>query len=94
MGGVARRTRETMLLAEAAGFDVVLVETVGVGQSETAVEDMTDLFVLLHTSLSGIFNNAMVERVGADAFVAKFLPAELAEQVAGHLSQVAMPHAG
>ena len=47
LGGVARRTRESMLLAEAASFDVVLVETVGVGQSETAVADMTDLFVLL-----------------------------------------------
>jgi len=47
LGGVARRTRESMLVAEAAGFDVVLVETVGVGQSETAVSDMTDLFVLL-----------------------------------------------
>jgi LAO/AO transport system kinase len=47
LGGVARRTRESLLLAEAAGFDVVLVETVGVGQSETAVADMTDLFVLL-----------------------------------------------
>jgi len=47
LGGVARRTRESMLLAEAAGFDVVVVETVGVGQSETAVADMTDLFVLL-----------------------------------------------
>ena len=47
LGGVARRTRECLLLAEASGFDVVLVETVGVGQSETAVADMTDLFVLL-----------------------------------------------
>ena len=47
LGGVARRTRESLLLAEAAAFDVVLVETVGVGQSETAVADMTDLFVLL-----------------------------------------------
>ncbi len=47
MGGVARRTREAMLLCEAAGFDVVIVETVGVGQSETAVADMVDLFVLL-----------------------------------------------
>jgi LAO/AO transport system kinase len=47
LGGVARRTREAMLLAEAAGFDVVLVETVGVGQSEIAVADMVDLFVLL-----------------------------------------------
>ncbi len=47
LGGVARRTREAMLLCEAAGFDVVLVETVGVGQSETAVAAMTDLFALL-----------------------------------------------
>jgi LAO/AO transport system kinase len=47
LGGVARRTREAMLLVEASGFDVVLVETVGVGQSETAVADMVDLFVLL-----------------------------------------------
>jgi len=47
LGGVARRTREAALLCEAAGFDVVLVETVGVGQSETAVADMVDCFVLL-----------------------------------------------
>lgn len=47
LGGVARRTREASLACEAAGFDVVLVETVGVGQSETAVADMVDLFVLL-----------------------------------------------
>ncbi len=47
LGGVARHTRETMLLVEAAGFDIVMVETVGVGQSETAVAEMTDLFLLL-----------------------------------------------
>jgi len=47
LGGVARRTREAMLLSEAAGFDVVLVETVGVGQAETAVADMVDMFLLL-----------------------------------------------
>ena len=47
LGGVARRTREAMLVCEAAGFDVILVETVGVGQSETAVADMVDLFLLL-----------------------------------------------
>lgn len=47
LGGVARRTRESMLLCEAAGFDVVLVETVGVGQSEIAVSEMVDTFVLL-----------------------------------------------
>ncbi|HJP05007.1 MAG: methylmalonyl Co-A mutase-associated GTPase MeaB [Gammaproteobacteria bacterium] len=47
LGGVARRTRETMLAVEAAGFDVVLVETVGVGQSETTVSRMTDMFILM-----------------------------------------------
>ena len=47
LGGVARRTREAMLLCEAAGFDVVVVETVGVGQSETTVAEMVDLFCLL-----------------------------------------------
>jgi len=47
LGGVARRTREAMLLCEAAGFDVVIVETVGVGQSEVAVAGMVDLFAVL-----------------------------------------------
>src|SRR5260370_8153102 len=47
LGGVARRTREAMLLVEAAGFDTVLVETGGVGQSETAVADMVDMFIVL-----------------------------------------------
>ena len=47
LGGVAARTRETILVCEAAGFDVILVETVGVGQSETAVADMTDFFLFL-----------------------------------------------
>lgn len=47
LGGVAARTRETLLLMEAAGYDVVLIETVGVGQSETVVADMTDTFVVL-----------------------------------------------
>lgn len=47
LGGVARRTREALTCCEAAGFDVVLVETVGVGQSETAVADMVDVFVLV-----------------------------------------------
>src|SRR6266540_3306557 len=47
LGGVAAKTREAMLVCEAAGFDVVLVETVGIGQSETAVADMTDFFLVL-----------------------------------------------
>jgi len=47
LGGVTRRSREALILCEAAGFDVIIVETVGVGQSETRVADMTDMFVLL-----------------------------------------------
>ena len=53
LGGVARRTREATALCEAAGFDVVLIETVGVGQSETMVAEMADLFVLLLAPAGG-----------------------------------------
>nr|WP_221276859.1 methylmalonyl Co-A mutase-associated GTPase MeaB [Deinobacterium chartae] len=53
LGGVARRTREAMVACEAAGFDVILVETVGVGQSEVAVASMTDVFVLLMLPTAG-----------------------------------------
>lgn len=53
LGGVARRTREAVQLCEAAGFDVVLIETVGVGQSETVVAEMSDLFVLLLAPAGG-----------------------------------------
>jgi LAO/AO transport system kinase len=53
LGGVAARTRETMLLCEAAGYDIVLVETVGVGQSEIAVSDMTDFFLVLALAGAG-----------------------------------------
>ena len=53
LGGVAGKTREAMLLCEAAGFDVIIVETVGVGQSETAVAGMTDVFVLLQLPNAG-----------------------------------------
>jgi LAO/AO transport system kinase len=53
LGGVAEKTREAMLVCEAAGFDVVIVETVGVGQSETAVAGMTDMFVLLQLPNAG-----------------------------------------
>ena len=53
LGGVARATRETILVCEAAGFDVVLVETVGVGQSETLVADMVDFFLVLMLSGAG-----------------------------------------
>ena len=53
LGGVARKTRETIILCEAAGFDTILVETVGVGQSETAVHSMVDFFLLLMLAGSG-----------------------------------------
>ena len=53
LGGVARRTREVVALCEAAGFDVVLIETVGVGQSETLVAEMSDLFILLLAPAGG-----------------------------------------
>ena len=53
LGGVAEKTREVMLVCEAAGYDVVIVETVGVGQSEAAVASMTDLFVLLQLPNAG-----------------------------------------
>ncbi|MBU3543238.1 methylmalonyl Co-A mutase-associated GTPase MeaB [Polynucleobacter sp. MWH-Loch1C5] len=53
LGGVAEKTREVMLMAEAAGHDVVIVETVGVGQSETAVANMTDMFTLLQLPNAG-----------------------------------------
>jgi len=63
LGGVAERTRETILLCEAAGFDVVLVETVGVGQSEITAAGMTDLFVLLQLPNAGDDLQAMKKGV-------------------------------
>ena len=53
LGGVARKTRETIILCEAAGFDTIFIETVGVGQSETAVHSMADMFMLLQISGAG-----------------------------------------
>lgn len=53
LGGVANRTREAMLLCEAAGYDVIIIETVGVGQSEVAVKDMVDFFLLLNIAGAG-----------------------------------------
>ncbi len=53
LGGVARKTRETIMLCEAAGYDMILIETVGVGQSETAVHSMTDFFLLLKLAGAG-----------------------------------------
>lgn len=71
LGGVARRTREVMALCEAAGFDVILVETVGVGQSETVVADMTDQFLALALPGAGdelqAVKRGLLERVDAVA---------------------------
>ena len=53
LGGVARKTRETIILCEAAGFDVIIVETVGVGQSETVVKSMVDFFLLIMLAGAG-----------------------------------------
>ena len=53
LGGVARKTRESIILCEAAGYDIILIETVGVGQSETAVHSMTDFFLLLKLAGAG-----------------------------------------
>jgi LAO/AO transport system kinase len=53
LGGVARKTRETTLLCEAAGFDIIIIETVGVGQSETAVHSMVDFFLLIQIAGAG-----------------------------------------
>ena len=53
LGGVARKTREAIILCEAAGYDVIIIETVGVGQSETAVHSMTDFFLLLKLAGAG-----------------------------------------
>lgn len=53
LGGVARKTRETMVVCEAAGFDTIFIETVGVGQSETAVHSMVDIFLMLQISGAG-----------------------------------------
>ncbi|MEO6410464.1 MAG: methylmalonyl Co-A mutase-associated GTPase MeaB, partial [Burkholderiaceae bacterium] len=63
LGGVAEKTREAMLVCEAAGFDVIVVETVGVGQSETAVAAMTDVFVLLQLPNAGDDLQAMKKGV-------------------------------
>ena len=66
LGGVAERTREAMLVCEAAGYDIVIVETVGVGQSETAVASMTDMFVLMQLPNAGDCRFALADADGFD----------------------------
>jgi LAO/AO transport system kinase len=92
LGGVAEKTREAMLVCEAAGFDVVLVETVGVGQSETAVAGMTDFFVLLQLPNAGDDLQAMKKGIMelADIVVVNKadLDAAAAARAANHLAGV------
>ena len=81
LGGVARKTRETIVLCEAAGFDTILVETVGVGQSETAAHSMVDYFLLLQVTgtgdeLQGIKRGIMEMADGIRNTLALFPPSE------------------
>jgi len=100
LGGVAQKTREAMLLCQAAGFDVLLIETVGVGQSETAVKDMVDFFLLLMLSgagdeLQGIKKGIMEM---ADALVitkadgSNLVQAQKAQQTYQNALHLAQPH--
>ena len=97
LGGVADKTREALLLCEAAGYDVVLVETVGVGQSETAVAGMTDCFVLLQLPNAGDDLQAIKKGVVELADLVVFNKADIdpaaAELAAGQMrSALAMLH--
>lgn len=92
LGGVAEKTREAMLLFEAAGFDVIIVETVGVGQSETMVAGMVDLFVLLQLVNAGDDLQAIKKGIVEIADLVVFNKADLDEQAA-HLAQLQMTSA-
>ena len=82
LGGVAERTRESMLVCEAAGYDVVIVETVGVGQSETAVQGMTDMFCLLQLPNAGDDLQAIKKGVMELADLVVFNKADIDEAAA------------
>jgi len=97
LGGVAEKTREAMLLCEAAGFDVIIVETVGVGQSETTVAGMTDCFVLLQLPNAGDDLQAIKKGVVELADVVAYNKADIdpaaAERAAAQMrSALAMLH--
>ncbi len=101
LGGIGAHTRETMLVCEAAGFDIVLVETVGVGQSEVGVANMTDVFVLLQLPNAGDELQAMKKGVLelADLIVVNKadLDAGAAERAQAQLAGIAKllrPHSG
>lgn len=82
LGGVADKTREAMLLCEAAGFDVIIVETVGVGQSETAVAGMVDIFVLLQLPNAGDDLQAIKKGIVEIADLIVFNKADIDERAA------------
>ncbi|MEN9788758.1 MAG: hypothetical protein RLZZ473_822 [Pseudomonadota bacterium] len=82
LGGVAEKTREAMLVCEAAGYDVVIVETVGVGQSETTVAGMTDMFVLLQLPNAGDDLQAMKKGIMELADLVVINKADLDEDAA------------
>jgi LAO/AO transport system kinase len=84
LGGVAARTRETLLVCEAAGFDVIVVETVGVGQSETAVARMTDMMVLLQLPNAGDDLQAIKKGIVELADLIVINKADLDPQLARH----------
>lgn len=103
LGGVARKTRETIILCEAAGYDIIFIETVGVGQSETAVHSMVDIFLMLQISgagdeLQGIKRGIMEMSdmmVITKADGENVLKAQLARtQYAGALMLFPMPESG
>ncbi|MBU0854667.1 MAG: methylmalonyl Co-A mutase-associated GTPase MeaB [Gammaproteobacteria bacterium] len=87
LGGVAARTREAMLVCEAAGFDVVIVETVGVGQSETAVAGMTDVFVLLQLPNAGDDLQAIKKGIVELADIVVYNKCDIDETAAGRAMQ-------
>ena len=94
LGGVARKTRESMLVCEAAGYHVVLIETLGVGQSETAVADMTDCFLALMLpgagdELQGI-KRGLLELVDVIAVNKADGPTESAAELAARQYQTAL----
>ena len=102
LGGVAEKTREAMLLCEAAGYDVIIVETVGVGQSETAVASMTDVFVLLQLPNAGddlqaikkgiveLADLVVLNKADIDPLAADFAAAQM--QAALHMLHPSSPH--
>ncbi|MES2258928.1 MAG: methylmalonyl Co-A mutase-associated GTPase MeaB [Pseudomonadota bacterium] len=92
LGGVAEKTREAMLLFEAAGFDVIIVETVGVGQSETMVAGMVDLFVLLQLVNAGDDLQTIKKGIVEIADLVLFNKADIDEKAA-HLAQLQMTSA-